>query len=118
MTTTMEDLTYEWPPHVGRYEARFFGFTLIEAVAAVMSFLVIIALSSQLVTAVVVAAIVLLCVRRLERLGGVSLPVYLFYRLRAATSRETLELPLITTYGHDGVVEIENWDGTTVAVIE
>lgn len=116
--TSMEELTYEWPPHVGNYEARFFGFTLIEAIIGVMGFLLVVATGGGLPVGVLVGVVALLFVRRLERLGGVAIPLYLYYRARAAASHETLELPLITAQMHDGVVEIEDWHGDTVAVIE
>ena len=116
--TTMEEITYEWPPHVGQYEAKIFGFTIMEAVAAVMSFLVVMASVDNLFAGLIAGVIALLFVRRLERLGGVSLPVYITYRLRAAYSNEVMELPLITTQSHSGVVEMEDWEGSTVAVIE
>ena len=116
--TTMENITYEWPPHVGQYEAKLFGFTIMEAIAAVMSFLVIMATTRNLILGIIMGVIALLCVRRMERLGGVSIPLYIFHRLQAAYSKEIMELPLITTHAHEGVVEIEDWEGSTVAVIE
>jgi hypothetical protein len=118
MRATMEEMTYEWPPHVGQYDAKIFGFTIVEAVAALMSFLVVMATFSNLFVGLLVGVLALLFVRRLERLGGVSLPVYIFYRVKAAYSSEIMELPLITAQSHQGVVEIEDWEGGTVAVIE
>lgn len=116
--TTMEEITYEWPPHVGQYEAKIFGFTIMEAVAAVMSFLVVMASVDNLFVGLFVGVLALLFIRRLERFGGVSIPVYITHRLRAAYSEEIMELPLITTQSHSGVVEIEDWEGGTVAVME
>jgi hypothetical protein len=118
MTTTMEELTYEWPPHVGHYEARLAGFTIVEAVVGAMGFLMVVAVGGHVMVALMVGAVSLLFVRKLERLGGVSLPIYLFYRLQAAYSQETLELPLITAQTHSGMVVSESWDGNTVAIIE
>ncbi len=116
--TTMADITYDWPPHVGQYDAKIFGFALMEAIAAVMAFLVIMATTGSIILGVIVGVLALLFVRKIERLGGVSVPVYIYHRLHAAYSKEMMELPLITTHSHDGVVEIEDWEGGTVAVIE
>ncbi len=116
--TTMETITYEWPPHVGQYEARILGFSIMEAIIAVMGFLIIMATTANLLLGLIVGVLALLFVRKFERLGGVSIPPYIYHRLYATYSKEMMELPLITTHSHEGVVEIEDWEGGTVAVIE
>lgn len=116
---TIDDLTYEWPPNVGSYEAKLFaGLTWIDAIVMTLGFLIPIgALQMPLPAGLLGAILGFLVVKKFERFGGISLPFYLFYRLQAARSNELIELPLITS-GIHGVVEIEDYEGVTVAVIE
>ena len=117
--TSMEDLTYEWPPNIGHYEAKVLaGMTMYEAMAGAMGFLIPVAvLNAPLVVSAICGVVAFTFVKRFERFGGVALPVYLFYRFQASRSNEILELPLITSGTH-GTVEIEDWEGETVAVME
>jgi hypothetical protein len=118
---TVHDLSYEWPPNLTQYESRIFlGLAAHEATAAGFAFLLTIGLvrsGAGVVLGAVAAVAVLLLVKRWERLGNRSLPVYLVARGLERRQETELELPLILG-GHAALVEVEAWEGETLLVLE
>lgn len=116
----LEQLQYPWPPNLTSYEAKILlGLSALEIVAAGVGFLVPAALWQSLggaIVGLVVALIVLLSIKPLDALGGVSLPLYLVLRLLASRRKETIELPLIMG-GAMGQVEVETWEGETLMIV-
>lgn len=113
-------LQYSWPTNLTEYEAKVFaGLTAVEAIGAGLGFLIPLATIqsiSGLFVGIAAAAMVLLCIKRLDNLGGMALPVYLARRAWEARRSESLELPLIMG-GESGRVEIESWEGETLMVL-
>jgi hypothetical protein len=93
------DITYEWPVNIFRYEGRVFGLNIIEiGVVLAGFFLPMILLGASvgsLMVSISVIMVLLLCVRRLERLGNVTVPLYLWRRLQYQREPRTVVLPLI-----------------------
>ena len=115
-----EQLQYAWPPNLTAYEAKvLMGLTMLELIAMGMGFLLPMALVQNVagaVLGVMVAGIVLLSLKKLDALGGVSLPLYLGLRLLAWRRQETIELPFILG-DSESAVELEDWEGDTLMII-
>ena len=123
-TLLPEQLQYPWPPNLTAYEAKFFGVSATEGIAIGMGLLLPVTMSQSLgvplvgglVAGIVVALLVFMGMRKVNALGGVSLPVYLFLRVRELGREEWIELPLILG-GSTGTVELETWEGETLMVL-
>jgi hypothetical protein len=123
-TPLPEQLQYPWPPNLTAYEAKFFGVSATEGIAIGMGLLLPVAVSQSLGIPMVggllmgigVALLVYMGMRKVNALGGVSVPVYVLLRLRDAGREETIELPLILG-GSTGTVELETWEGETLMVL-
>lgn len=98
-TLSVHDITYEWPVNILRYEGRVFGLNIIEIGIVLVGFFVPITLLGTSVVglgiSVSVIAMLLVCVRRIERLGNVTVPVYLWKRLQYQREPRMVVLPLI-----------------------
>src|SRR5687767_11520716 len=96
---TPDQLQYPWPPSLTRYEAKvLLGLTAMEVVAAGVAFLLPAVLARGLAGALLgalAALLVLLTIKPLDALGGLSLPVYIVLRFLAGRRPQTIELPLI-----------------------
>ena len=117
----LNQLTYEWPPNLTEYEAKIFlGLTTGEAIAGSLAFLIPIATlqnTAGFVVAIISAAVVLLSIKKFDRFGNRSLPVYFFARWLEGRQQPEVELPLILGPS-SSYVELENWEGETIMVME
>lgn len=111
---TPDQLQYPWPPNLTSYEAKIFlGLTAQEAIATAMGALLPMVLFQHLggiLMGVIVGAVVLLSLKKIDALGGVSLPLYLVLRVMAVRQAEVMELPLIMGNAQSPV-KMESWDG-------
>ncbi len=118
---TVDDLTYEWPTNLDQYETRvFLGLTAVEAIAGVMAFLVPLTLLPTVtgfLLALAGAVAVLLSIKKIDALGGLSLPAYGIARWLARRKSQGIELPLIIG-GHTGAIGVEDWEGATLMILE
>jgi hypothetical protein len=71
-------------------------------------------------TGVGVGLVIFLSFKKVGRWGGISLPRYVGLRLVGLFQREVevLELPLILGNGPGSTVEVEDWEGETLLVLE
>ena len=108
------DITYEWPVNLFRYEGRIFGLNIIEIGALIAGFFIPVTLlgwqGPGVVVSVVLMVLTFLSLRRIERLGNHTLPVYLWKRLQYQRTPRTLVLPLVM--GSD-VTQITIYDPET-----
>lgn len=122
MNRSVQELAYAWPLNLTRYEAAvFMGLSLVEALAGVMAFVLPLTLLTSKVAGVLVGALcallVLLTVKKIERLGNLPLPVYLLRRYLARREQRELRLALILGT-HSAPVYVEDADGTTLVTVE
>ncbi len=117
---TPDQLQYPWPPNLTSYEAKvLLGLTAMEVVAAGVGFLlpaVLVRGLAGVLLGALAALLVLLTIKPLDALGGLSLPVYIVLRFLAGRRPQAIELPLILG-GQSGPVEIETWEGETLMVV-
>jgi hypothetical protein len=111
---TPDQLQYPFPPNLTEYEAKLLiGLTAKELIGTGMGFMVPMMLLPSLagvIGGVIVGALVLLSLKKIDAFGGVSFPLYVVLRLVAARRQEVIELPLIMG-NSTSAVEIESWDG-------
>ena len=111
---TPDQLQYPFPPNLTEYEAKLLvGLTAKELMGTGMGFMVPMVLLPSLagiIVGVIVGALVLVSLKKIDAFGGVSLPLYIVLRLAATRRHETIELPLIMG-SSASTVEIETWDG-------
>lgn len=111
---TPDQLQYPFPPNLTEYEAKLLiGLTAKELLGTGMGFMVPMMLLPSVagvIVGVIVSALVLISLKKIDAFGGVPLPLYVVLRLVAARQQETMELPLIMG-NLDTQVEIESWDG-------
>lgn len=117
-----QELLYEWPLHILRYEtAVFLGLTTLEAMSATMAFLLCVALVPHKVLALIAgllaAGLVLLLLKKQERLGERSLPVYLWQRWRARRTRPVVRLTQVMSVPHTPVY-IEAQADASIVIVE
>ncbi|HID89403.1 MAG TPA: hypothetical protein EYP52_06810 [Anaerolineae bacterium] len=117
----LDELVYEWPVDILHYEPKIMGgVTFYELVGAAVGFLLPTLLMQSiagLVLGVVIAAAVLLTIKKFDALGGRSFPLYVIARIRAARERRQVELPMIVS-GGGGRVVVESWDGEPIMEVE
>ena len=110
---SVDDLQYEWPPNVLRYEQRFlFGLTVTDllAVAGCM----ILPMMIHVLLGLLGGIGGLLLVKRFDGLGDRRLPEYLLARLHHRFNRQAITLPRILPAGSGGF-EITDMDGNLLA---
>ncbi len=118
----VDELTYEWPSNILKYETKFWaGLTITHMLAMALPFLLITLIFNQTghpaigaVLGVVGALAGLLVTRPFEKFGGMSLPVYLTRRFVDARQRPIIEMPMIMPSTGDEQIIIETWDGEAV----
>jgi hypothetical protein len=97
--TDVYDLTYAWPVNILRYEARIFGLSIIEIGAVIAGLLVPMVVVGLSLIGVGVSAMtivtLLLLLRRIERLGNSTIPMFVMQRLRDYRAPRTVMLSLI-----------------------
>ena len=99
-SVTTDRLTYAWPSNLEAYEPRIFlGLTAIEGMAGAMGFLLPVALVPSLLgflLGLIVGALVILAVKRVERLDNQSPLAYLVAWLVEGRRRELVTMPLVS----------------------
>ena len=110
---SVDDLQYDWPPNVLRYEQRFlFGLTVTDLL--VIAGCMIIPMMLHVVVGLLGGLVGLLLVKRFDGLGERRLPEYLLARLRHRCDRRPVTLPRILPAGK-GSFEITDLDGNVLA---
>lgn len=110
---SVDDLQYDWPPNVLRYEQRFlFGLTITDllVVAGCMVFPMMV----HVILGLLGGLAGLLLVKRFDGLGDRKLPEYLLSRIYHHFNRKAITLPRILPAGK-GSFEITDLDGNVVA---
>ena len=112
-TQSVDDLQYDWPLNVLRYEQRFlFGLTVTDllVIAACMTLPMMV----HILLGLLGGMVGLLLVKRFDGLGERRLPEYLLARLRHRFDRRPVTLPRILPAGK-GSFEITDLDGNVLA---
>lgn len=109
---------YEYPLNVDTFKAKMKGGVsmdeaLILLAAFATPFLILQSVTS-LILGAVLAVVVFLCIRKYDRLGGASLPVYLVQRAGNAMGKKTITLTQIMP-SVDASITVESYDGQTIA---
>ena len=110
---SVDDLQYDWPPNVLRYEQRFlFGLTVTDLL--VVAGCMILPMMVHFLLGLLGSLVGLLLVKRFDGLGDRRLPEYLLARVYHYFNRKTIALPRILPAGK-GSFEITDLDGNVVA---
>jgi hypothetical protein len=110
---SVDDLQYEWPPNVLRYEQRFlFGLNVTDLL--VIAGGMILPMLIHVVLGMLGGLAGLLLVKHFEGLGDRRLPEYLLARLRQHFGRHAVTLPRILPPGK-GSYEITDLSGNVLA---
>ncbi len=110
-------LDYEIPPDVLRYEPRYwFGLSANDLLFAAFPAMLVSYLLHP-VAGILLGVLTALSLRRLDSLGGRSLPSYLWQRMRYLRRPRPVEMPLVLP-PEQMAVRIEDWQGQVVAVIQ
>ena len=110
---SVDDLQYDWPPNVLRYEQRFlFGLTFTDLL--VIAAFLILPMMLHVVLGLLGGLAGLLLVKRFDGLGERRLPEYLLARLRHRFDRRPVTLPRILPAGK-GSFEITDLEGNLLA---
>jgi hypothetical protein len=110
---SVDDLQYDWPPNVLRYEQRFlFGLTVTDLL--VVAGCMILPMMAHFLLGLLGGLASLLLVKRFDGLGYRRLPEYLLARIYHHFNRQTISLPRILPAGK-GSFEITDLDGNVVA---
>ncbi len=110
---SIDDLQYDWPPNVLRYEQRFlFGLTVTDLL--VIAGCMILPMMVHILLGMLGGVVGLLMVKRFDGLGDRRLPEYLLARLRHRFDRRPVTLPRILPAGK-GSFEITDLDGNLLA---
>ncbi len=110
---SVDDLQYDWPPNVLRYEQRFlFGLTVTDLL--VVAGCMILPMMAHFLLGLLGGLVGFLLVKRFEGLGDRRLPEYLLARIYHHFNRQTISLPRILPAGKGGF-EITDLDGNVVA---
>lgn len=118
---SVDELTYEWPRNILRYETKFWGgLTITNLFAMAIPFMTLTFAFSKgehqvmgMVLGLVAALIGLLMTKRFETLGGLILPVYLYRLTSVRQKKPRVEMPLIMPLGTEQFI-IETWEGETL----
>ncbi len=112
-----DELRYEIPPDVLHYEPRYwFGLTANDLLFAAFPAMLV-SYAVHPVVGILLGVLTALSLRRLDGLGGRSLPVYLWQRMRHLRRPRPVEMPLVLP-PERVVMRIEDWQGNVVAVIQ
>jgi hypothetical protein len=110
---SVDDLQYDWPPNVLRYEQRFlFGLTVTDLL--VVAGCMILPMMVHFILGLLGGLAGLLLVKRFDGLGDRRLPEYLLARIYHRFNRKAVTLPRILPAGK-GSFEITDLDGNVVA---
>lgn len=110
---TVDDLQYDWPPNVLRYEQRFlFGLTVTDLL--VVAAFLILPMMLHVLLGLLGGIAGMLLVKRFDGFGDRRLPEYLLARLRHRFTRREVRLPRILPAGKGGF-EITDLDGNVLA---
>ena len=110
---SVDDLQYDWPPNVLRYEQRFlFGLTVTDLL--VVAGCMILPMMVHVLLGLIGGLAGLLMVKRFDGLGDRRLPEYLLARLRHRFNRHPITLPHILPAG-TGSFDITDLDGNLLA---
>jgi hypothetical protein len=110
---SVDDLQYDWPPNVLRYEQRFlFGLTVTDLL--VVAGCMILPMMVHMLLGLIGGLAGLLMVKRFDGLGDRRLPEYLLARLRHRFNRHPITLPHILPAG-TGSFDITDLDGNLLA---
>ena len=110
---SVDDLQYDWPPNVLRYEQRFlFGLTVTDLL--VIAVCMILLMMVHILLGLLGGVVGLLLVKHFDGLGDRRLPEYLLARLRHRFDRRPVTLPRILPAGK-GSFEITDLDGNLLA---
>ena len=109
----VEELQYDWPPNVLRYETRYmFGLTVNDMLMIALPATLLMMVSPLL--GLVGGAVGLLLMIRFEGLGDRRLLAYLIARIKHRFNRHPVVLPLIRPVG-DAEVFFTDLDGIELA---
>ena len=120
MNNRLQRLLYEWPPNLNDYEARLFlGLSATEGIAGGMVFMLVTGLVPNrllgLILGIVLFVGVVLSLKKMESLGNISIPLYLWRRWQARRNPRTLQLTQIV--GVQGAtVHIEDEHGRLITL--
>jgi hypothetical protein len=110
---SVDDIQYDWPPNVLRYEQRFlFGLTVTDLL--VVAGCMILPMMVHVLLGLIGGLAGLLLVKRFDGLGDRKLPEYLLARLRHRFNRHPITLPHILPAG-TGSFDITDLDGNLLA---
>lgn len=110
---SVDDIQYDWPPNVLRYEQRFlFGLTVTDLL--VVAGCMILPMMVHVLLGLIGGLAGLLLVKRFDGLGDRRLPEYLLARLRHRFNRHPITLPHILPAG-TGSFDITDLDGNLLA---
>ena len=110
---SVDDIQYDWPPNVLRYEQRFlFGLTVTDLL--VVAGCMILPMMVHVLLGLIGGLAGLLLVKRFDGLGDRRLPEYLLVRLRHRFNRHPITLPHILPAG-TGSFDITDLDGNLLA---
>jgi hypothetical protein len=110
---SVDDLQYDWPPNVLRYEQRFlFGLTITDLL--IIAGCMILPMMVHILLGLLGGLGGLLLVKRFDGLGDRRLPDYLLARLRHRFDRKLVTLPRILPPGTGGF-EITDLNGNVLA---
>jgi hypothetical protein len=116
-TEELHELHYQIPPDVLHYEPRFFfGLTATDLIVAAMPAILLIATVGVL-PGLLAGVLSISLLKRFERFGNRSLPVYYFQRWRYNTVQREVVLPLIIP-PETRMLQFETWDGEDAYRIE
>ena len=117
MSDKKEELHYQIPPDVLHYEPRFFfGLSATDLLIAAMPAILLIA-TVGIFPGILAGALSLSLLKRFERFGDRSLPVYYFQRWRYNTVEREVVLPLIIPSEAQSL-HFESWEGDAFYKIE
>jgi len=119
-----QQFTFQAIPNIDGYEPKLlFGMTFYEGMAVLMGAFIPIAIFSKAVPQVgltvglITAILTLVSLRRIERIGNVSITVYIVKRLIGWRKRTDIVLP--RTYQKiDAVIRLNDPDGDHIATIK
>jgi hypothetical protein len=108
--TDQPDLHYQIPPDVLHYEPRyFFGLTATDLLVAAMPAILLIA-TAGVVAGVLAGVTSLSMLKRFDRFGNRSLPVYVVQRWRYNRMGREVALPLVLPPETEAIT-FESWEG-------
>lgn len=122
MNQRLQQLSYEWPANLHKYETNLFlGLSAVEAIVAVFALITPLVVLDNVFVGVLLgallAALALLTIKKIERLGNVPLPIFLGKRLLAHYQPQALKLPLIMG-AENGTIHVETMEGETLLTME